>query len=55
MLRTMLAELTPSVADESGRWRAAGGRGGAMRDELNRRRAITLVPSRGARVAWSRR
>jgi cytochrome P450 len=54
MLRTMLAELTPSVPDEPRR-RRAGGRGGAMRDELNRRRAITLVPSRGARVVWSRR
>jgi cytochrome P450 len=49
MLRTMLAELTPSVAEGRG-WLAGG-----ARDELNRRRAITLVPSRGARVAWSRR
>ncbi|HEX3433959.1 MAG TPA: cytochrome P450 [Solirubrobacteraceae bacterium] len=52
MLRTMLAELTPSVADER-RWRP--GRRDQMRDELNRRRAITLVPARGARVMWSRR
>jgi cytochrome P450 family 135 len=42
MLRTMLAELHP---------RATGG----MRDEWNRRRAITLVPARGARVTWERR
>jgi cytochrome P450 len=42
MLRTMLAELQP---------RAAGG----TRDEWNRRRAITLVPARGARVTWDRR
>jgi cytochrome P450 family 135 len=42
MLRTMLAELHP---------RAAGG----LRDEWNRRRAITLVPARGARVVWERR
>jgi cytochrome P450 len=52
MLRTMLAELTPSVAERRRR-SPSGAR--PMRDELNRRRAITLVPSRGARVAWSRR
>jgi cytochrome P450 family 135 len=51
MLRTVLAELTPSVPHERGL--RSGGRG--ARDELNRRRAITLVPSRGARVVWSRR
>ena len=45
MLRTMLSELAPSLP-----------RGAfARRDELNRRRAITLVPARGARVVWSRR
>jgi cytochrome P450 len=42
MLRTMLAELQPSVA-------------GSARDERNRRRAVTLVPARGARVVWRRR
>ncbi len=52
MLRTMLAELRPSAA--AARRRLPGARGGA-RDELNRRRAITLVPSRGARVVWNRR
>ncbi len=45
MLRTMLAELEPSVA---------GGRR-ARADEASRRRAITLVPARGARVVWRRR
>jgi cytochrome P450 len=63
MLRTMLGELAPSVPPERfggglaqsrrrrgrrlGR-RLAGSRGG----EWNRRRAITLVPARGARVVW---
>jgi hypothetical protein len=51
MLRTMLAELTPRAAAGRGR----PGRSGVTRDELNRRRAITLVPSRGARVVWSAR
>ncbi len=51
MLRTMLAELTPRAAARRGR----PGRSGVTRDELNRRRAITLVPSRGARVVWSAR
>jgi cytochrome P450 family 135 len=51
MLRTMLSELAPRAADE----RAGLGGGRVARDELNRRRAITLVPSRGARVVWSRR
>jgi cytochrome P450 len=45
MLRTMLAELHPSVPARSV-WR--GG-------EWNRRRAITLVPTAGARVVWQRR
>jgi cytochrome P450 len=45
MLRTMLAELHPSVPRRSV-WR---------RGEWNRRRAITLVPSAGARVVWQRR
>jgi len=45
MLRTMLTELEPSLPP-GGRWR--GG-------ELNRRRAITLVPAAGARVVWRRR
>jgi cytochrome P450 family 135 len=45
MLRTMLAELHPSVPRRSV-WR---------RGEWKRRRAITLVPAAGARVVWSRR
>jgi cytochrome P450 family 135 len=45
MLRTMLSEFEP---------RAPGGWWGA-RDELIRRRAITLVPAQGARVVWERR
>ena len=45
MLRTMLSELEPS---------APPGRR-AARGELNRRRAVTLVPSRGARVVWRER
>jgi cytochrome P450 len=44
MLQTMLSELTPRVPS---RWR--------MRDELTRRRAITLVPMGGARVVWEQR
>jgi cytochrome P450 len=48
MLSTMLSELRPSLP-----------RGGATRmfaaGEWNVRRAITLVPSRGARVVWSER
>jgi cytochrome P450 len=64
MLRTMLRELTPGVPDERARLGAphgARGRPGGLRrsrgarDELNRRRAITLVPSRGARVVWNAR
>jgi cytochrome P450 len=52
MLRTMLSELEPSVP--AGRWPslARGRRGGG---EWNRRRAITLVPARGARVIWRKR
>lgn len=48
MLRTMLSELRP---------RAGNGPPGrpSRRGELSVRRAITLVPSRGARVAWSAR
>jgi cytochrome P450 len=45
MLATILAELTPSLPP--------GRR--ARADERNRRRAITLVPSRGARVVWRER
>jgi cytochrome P450 len=47
MLQTMLSELTPSLPIRGGRWTRAG--------EWNRRRAITLVPSRGARVVWNKR
>jgi cytochrome P450 len=45
MLRTMLSELAPS-APKSRRGR---------RDEWVRRRAVTLVPARGASVVWERR
>jgi len=51
MLATMLRELHPSLPRD---WRSAGGRRG-RRGELNRRRAITLVPSQGGRVVWSKR
>jgi cytochrome P450 len=47
ILRTVLAELEPSLPPRTGRLRRRG--------ELNRRRAITLVPSAGARVVWRRR
>ncbi|MGH2834808.1 MAG: cytochrome P450 [Solirubrobacteraceae bacterium] len=46
ILRTALAELAPELPS-SGRLRRRG--------EWNRRRAITLVPSAGARVLWRRR
>jgi cytochrome P450 len=46
MLRTMLSELQPSVP------LAGRGRRGS---EWNRRRAITLIPSAGARVVWRER
>jgi cytochrome P450 len=46
ILRTVLAELEPSLPAGERRWR--GG-------EWIRRRAITLVPAAGARVVWSRR
>ncbi len=47
ILRTVLAEPEPSLPPRTGRLRRRG--------ELNRRRAITLVPSAGARVVWRRR
>jgi cytochrome P450 family 135 len=47
ILATVLGELTPSLAARDARW--------ARRGESNRRRAITLVPSRGTRVVWRRR
>jgi cytochrome P450 len=47
ILQSMLSELTPSVPARGGRlWR---------RGEWSQRRAITLVPAGGARVAWRRR
>ena len=46
ILRTALAELAPELPTR-GRRRRGG--------EWNRRRAITLVPSAGARVLWRRR
>jgi len=54
MLRTMLGELEPSLPATRlplrGRAREAAPGG-----ELIRRRAITLVPARGARVVWRKR
>jgi cytochrome P450 family 135 len=47
ILRTALSELSPSLPARIGRW--------GRRGEWNRRRAITLVPSGGARVVWHRR
>jgi len=46
MLRTMLGELEPGLASRGRLW---------LRGEPIRRRAITLVPAAGARVAWRRR
>ncbi len=60
MLRTMLGELQPSLPAvrlplrRPARGRAAAD-GAAPRGELIRRRAITLVPGRGARVVWRER
>jgi cytochrome P450 len=51
MLRTMLSELSPSVP-RAGRLSPAGL---TRRGEWSMRRAITLVPSSGARVVWSAR
>ncbi len=47
ILSTVLGELTPSLSARDARW--------PRRGEWNHRRAITLVPSRGARVVWRRR
>jgi cytochrome P450 family 135 len=47
ILQTVLRELAPSVPARGGRLSRKG--------EWNRRRAITLVPSAGARVVWRRR
>ena len=52
MLRTMLSELEPSLPAGRLPWLARSRRGGG---EWNRRRAITLVPARGARVVWRKR
>ncbi|HWF31615.1 MAG TPA: cytochrome P450 [Solirubrobacteraceae bacterium] len=57
MLRTMLSELEPRLPDArlpalGGGLRAARRR---PRGEWSRRRAITLVPARGARVLWRKR
>jgi cytochrome P450 len=51
MLGTMLGELEPRLPGDRRSANGRRGRGG----EWNRRRAITLVPARGARVVWSRR
>jgi cytochrome P450 len=53
MLRTMLSELQPRLADEQGPLSAL--RGGGPRGERITRRAITLVPALGAQVVWERR
>jgi cytochrome P450 len=45
ILRTILSELEPHAPNG---WRG-------RRDELIRRRAVTLVPSAGASVVWERR
>ncbi|HWG08509.1 MAG TPA: cytochrome P450 [Solirubrobacteraceae bacterium] len=58
MLRTMLGELEPSLPPTGPGGRALGAltrRRGAPGGEWNTRRAITLVPARGARVVWRRR
>jgi cytochrome P450 len=65
MLRTMLSELQPSLPvgrrHLRGGSRALGVRSGGERrvgsagGEWSRRRAITLVPARGARVVWHKR
>ena len=47
ILQTILGELAPSLPTGGGRF--------SRRGEWNRRRAITLVPSAGARVSWHRR
>jgi cytochrome P450 family 135 len=47
ILATVLGELTPSLPARDARR--------ARKGEWNRRRAITLVPSRGARVVWRKR
>ncbi len=54
MLRTMLGELEPSVPVARLPLRRAA-RGAGPGGELIRRRAITLVPARGARVVWRER
>jgi cytochrome P450 family 135 len=47
ILQTVLSELAPELPARGGRlWRTG---------EWNQRRAITLVPAAGARVAWRRR
>jgi cytochrome P450 len=53
MLRTMLAELQPRAASGGGLLDAL--RGGGPGGERITRRAITLVPARGASVVWERR
>lgn len=47
ILRTALSQLRPSLPQHGGRL--------SRRGEWHRRRAITLVPAGGARVAWTRR
>ncbi len=47
ILATVLGELAPSLSARDARW--------VRRGEWSRRRAITLVPSRGTRVVWRRR
>jgi cytochrome P450 family 135 len=53
MLRTMLGELQPRAAGGGGPLSTL--RGGGPGGERITRRAITLVPSRGASVVWERR
>jgi cytochrome P450 len=53
MLRTMLSELQPRAASGGGPLGVL--RGDGLGGERITRRAITLVPSRGASVVWERR
>jgi cytochrome P450 len=53
MLRTMLSELEPRLPSQQGPLDAL--RGGGRSGERITRRAITLVPARGASMVWERR
>jgi hypothetical protein len=56
MLRTILAELEPSLPHDTRRRRLPiPARRGFEQGERIRRRAITLVPGEGTRVVWRKR